>query len=290
MERTANRDTRPECGLTGPAGSVTAPLLRTALIVPGPAPARPDVVPRARKHTTAPLCAPPDSRPGVPTARARRRVEPWTRTGPRAPCMRCSEVLVERGEADAAVAEFGDHVDEVLEAAAVAVQARDDEGVAGVEEGVARLQFGAERVLAGLLVREDLPAPGGGERVELPLQFLPAGRDSRVLVMVLRAYPARSVGPIPAGCASRRASRRDTSAPSATSPAFARSAAAVARAVGEVRPLPAERGCTVSPDMRLRSWGDIVTDESSRRHGGGHLPAFERPGRTSGQGTELDSR
>jgi hypothetical protein len=59
-----------------------------------------------------------------------------------------------------ALAQFGDHVDEVLEAAAVAVQARDDEGVAGVEEGVARLQLGAERVLAGLLVREDLPAPG----------------------------------------------------------------------------------------------------------------------------------
>ncbi|MFI1358515.1 hypothetical protein ACH4TV_33855 [Streptomyces sp. NPDC020898] len=45
---------------------------------------------------------------------------------------------------------------------------------------MARLQFGAERVLAGLLVREDLPAPGGGERVELPLQLLSAGRDSRV--------------------------------------------------------------------------------------------------------------
>jgi hypothetical protein len=45
---------------------------------------------------------------------------------------------------------------------------------------VARLQFGAKRVLAGLLVREDLPAPGSGESVELPLQLLPAGRDSRV--------------------------------------------------------------------------------------------------------------
>lgn len=87
---------------------------------------------------------------------------------------------MQRGEADPALAQFGNHVDEVLEAAAVAVQARDDEGVAGVEEGVASLQFGAERVLAGLLVREDLPAPGGGKRVKLPLQLLPAGRDSRV--------------------------------------------------------------------------------------------------------------
>jgi hypothetical protein len=90
------------------------------------------------------------------------------------------EVLVQRGEADPAVAQFGNHVDEVLETAVVAVQARGDEGVAGVEEGVARLQLGAERGLAGLLVREDPPAPGGGERVELPLQLLPAGRDSRV--------------------------------------------------------------------------------------------------------------
>jgi hypothetical protein len=45
---------------------------------------------------------------------------------------------------------------------------------------VARLQLGAERVLAGLLVREDLPAPGGGECVKLPLQLLAAGRDPGV--------------------------------------------------------------------------------------------------------------
>jgi hypothetical protein len=58
---------------------------------------------------------------------------------------------VQRGEADAALAQFGDHVDEVLEAAAVAVERGDDEGVTGVEEGVARLQLRAERVLAGRL-------------------------------------------------------------------------------------------------------------------------------------------
>jgi hypothetical protein len=45
---------------------------------------------------------------------------------------------------------------------------------------VARLQFGAKRVLAGLLVREDFPASGGGECVELSFELLPAGRDSRV--------------------------------------------------------------------------------------------------------------
>jgi ATP dependent DNA ligase domain len=38
---------------------------------------------------------------------------------------------VQRGEADPALAQFGDHVDEVLEAAAVAVERGDHEGVAG---------------------------------------------------------------------------------------------------------------------------------------------------------------
>ncbi len=59
----------------------------------------------------------------------------------------------------------------------VLVQRGDDECVAWAEEGVARLQLGAERVLAGFLVREDLSPPGGGECVELPRQLLPAGRD-----------------------------------------------------------------------------------------------------------------
>ena len=38
---------------------------------------------------------------------------------PRESTFRMHEVLVERGEADSAVMEFGDQVDEVLEAAAV---------------------------------------------------------------------------------------------------------------------------------------------------------------------------
>ncbi len=59
------------------------------------------------------------------------------------------QVLVQRGEADAALAQFGDHVDEVLEGAAVAVERGDHEGVAGVEESVTRLQLGSERVLSG---------------------------------------------------------------------------------------------------------------------------------------------
>ncbi|MGA5227096.1 hypothetical protein [Streptomyces koyangensis] len=32
----------------------------------------------------------------------------------------------------------------------------------------------------------------------------------------------------------------------------------ITRAVGEVRPLLAERGCTVSPDVRLRSLAEVV--------------------------------
>ncbi|MFD8438747.1 transposase family protein [Streptomyces microflavus] len=32
----------------------------------------------------------------------------------------------------------------------------------------------------------------------------------------------------------------------------------ITRAVGEVRPLPAERGCTVSPDVRLRTLAEVV--------------------------------
>ncbi|MFE5857922.1 transposase family protein [Streptomyces sp. NPDC056500] len=32
----------------------------------------------------------------------------------------------------------------------------------------------------------------------------------------------------------------------------------ITRAIGEVRPLPAERGCTVSPDVRLRTLAEVV--------------------------------
>lgn len=45
---------------------------------------------------------------------------------------------------------------------------------------MARLQFRAEGVLAGLLIREDLPASGGGEGVDLPFELLPAGGDPGV--------------------------------------------------------------------------------------------------------------
>ncbi|GHA39030.1 hypothetical protein GCM10010372_44010 [Streptomyces tauricus] len=43
------------------------------------------------------------------------------------------EVLVERSEANAAVAEFGNHVDEILQAAAVSVERGDGKCVAGFE-------------------------------------------------------------------------------------------------------------------------------------------------------------
>jgi hypothetical protein len=32
----------------------------------------------------------------------------------------------------------------------------------------------------------------------------------------------------------------------------------ITRAVGEVRPLPAEQGCTISPDVRLQSLAEVV--------------------------------
>ncbi|MFI5808832.1 hypothetical protein [Streptomyces sp. NPDC051561] len=32
----------------------------------------------------------------------------------------------------------------------------------------------------------------------------------------------------------------------------------VTRAIGEVRPLLAERGCTISPDVRLRTLAEVV--------------------------------
>lgn len=83
------------------------------------------------------------------------------------------QVLVQRSEADAALAQLGDHVDEVLEAATVAVDGRGDKRVARVEERVTRLQLGTERVLPGLLVREDLPAPGDGEVSSCRSSFCP---------------------------------------------------------------------------------------------------------------------
>ena len=32
----------------------------------------------------------------------------------------------------------------------------------------------------------------------------------------------------------------------------------ITRAIGELRPLPSERGCTVSPDVRLRTLAEVV--------------------------------
>ena len=54
------------------------------------------------------------------------------------------QVLVQRGEADASLTQLGDHVDEVLETATVAVERGDHERVARVEEDMTRLQLGAE--------------------------------------------------------------------------------------------------------------------------------------------------
>src|SRR5690606_15153365 len=75
------------------------------------------------------------------------------------------ELLVQGGEPDLAGAQVGDHGHQVLEGTAVAVQGGHDQGVAGVEEGVARLQLGALVGAPGLGVGEDAAASGRGERV-----------------------------------------------------------------------------------------------------------------------------
>lgn len=69
---------------------------------------------------------------------------------------------MQRGEADAALAQFGDHVDEVLEAAAVAVERGDDEGVAGGEEGVARFNSGRSAFLPDFLSAKIFRHPAAG--------------------------------------------------------------------------------------------------------------------------------
>ncbi len=63
--------------------------------------------------------------------------------------------------------------DVVLQRAREPVQRRHDEGVAGVHELRAGGQLGPVGVAAGLLLREDAPAAGGLERVELTLALDP---------------------------------------------------------------------------------------------------------------------
>ncbi len=87
---------------------------------------------------------------------------------------------MQRGEADPALAQLGNHVHQVLKRAAVAIQARDDKGVTGLEEGVARLQLRTQCVLAGLLVREKAAALRLGEDGHLPVESLRSGADPGV--------------------------------------------------------------------------------------------------------------
>lgn len=60
------------------------------------------------------------------------------------------------------------------------MQGGHDEGVAGLEEGVARLQLRAQVVLPGLLLGEDAAALRGSEGIDLAVEFLPAGGDAGV--------------------------------------------------------------------------------------------------------------
>ncbi|MDV9198646.1 hypothetical protein [Streptomyces sp. Wh19] len=68
--------------------------------------------------------------------------------------------FVQRGEADASCAQFGDRGDEVLDAWASTVERGNHAGVPQVEEGVAGFPIRTDRVRAGLLVREGLLSTG----------------------------------------------------------------------------------------------------------------------------------
>lgn len=89
-------------------------------------------------------------------------------------------VFVQRGEPDLPPAQVGDHGDEVLQGPRQPVQRRHDQGVAGGHELQARGQLRPVGVPAGELLGEHPPAAGGAQRVELPLQLLPAGGDPGV--------------------------------------------------------------------------------------------------------------
>ncbi len=73
-------------------------------------------------------------------------------------------------ESDAALTEFGDDRNQVLQGAAEPIQRGHDEGVAGPEVVEALRQFFAFDVLAGLLVREDLLASGLAQCMQLAVE------------------------------------------------------------------------------------------------------------------------
>ncbi|WP_158073264.1 helix-turn-helix domain-containing protein [Streptomyces sp. CB02130] len=59
----------------------------------------------------------------------------------------------------------------------------------------------------------------------------------------------------------------------------------ITRAVGEVRPLLAERGCTISPDVRLRTLADVV-DHLGASGTTGIIDGTEIPGPSARRRTE----
>jgi hypothetical protein len=90
------------------------------------------------------------------------------------------ERLVERGEADAMLAQAGDKGDEVPNGAAEPIEGRDDEGVPFVGVVEVLPQFLALRVPAGPLVGDHPIATCFGEGVDLPLEQLSLGRGAGV--------------------------------------------------------------------------------------------------------------
>lgn len=88
--------------------------------------------------------------------------------------------LVQRGERDLAAAQVPHGGDQVLQRAGEPVQGGHHESVPGLHELQRGAQLGPVSVPAGLLVGEDPPAPGRGERVDLPVELLPARGHPRV--------------------------------------------------------------------------------------------------------------
>ena len=88
--------------------------------------------------------------------------------------------LVQRREPHPAAAQVRDGGDQVLQRAGEPVQGGHHEGVARLHELQRGAQLAPVGVLAGLLVGEDTPAPGRGERVDLPVELLPARGHPRV--------------------------------------------------------------------------------------------------------------
>ena len=90
------------------------------------------------------------------------------------------DAFVQAAEPDLALLQIFHLLYKVLERAPQAIQAPDDQGVAGAHEGESRLQARSLGLGAAHLVGEDLRAAGLLERVGLEIEILFAGGDAGV--------------------------------------------------------------------------------------------------------------